>query len=105
MNGVEYPMTDKQYEGMLKDTIACLDRVARNTKISDKPWHNYQSLLKCRNSDLISKNIENIHVVTGIDLVPHDKMLFGDLRIHPDDNGFEYYANSLLRKLSKEISI
>ena len=32
MNGVEYPMTDKQYEGMLKDTIACLDRVARNTK-------------------------------------------------------------------------
>ena len=37
MNGVEYPMTDKQYEGMLKDTIACLDRVARNTKISDKP--------------------------------------------------------------------
>ena len=32
MNGVEYPMTDKQYEGMLKDTIACLDRVARSTK-------------------------------------------------------------------------
>ena len=25
-------MTDKQYEGMLKDTIACLDRVARSTK-------------------------------------------------------------------------
>lgn len=25
-------MTDKQYEGMLKDSIACLDRVAENTK-------------------------------------------------------------------------
>ncbi len=24
-------MTDKQYEGMLKDSIACLDRVAKNT--------------------------------------------------------------------------
>ena len=24
-------MTDKQYEGMLKDNIACLDRVASNT--------------------------------------------------------------------------
>ena len=31
MNGVEYPMTDKQYEGMLKDNIACLDRVAKST--------------------------------------------------------------------------
>lgn len=27
----EYGMTDKQYEGMLKDNIACLDRVAKNT--------------------------------------------------------------------------
>lgn len=24
-------MTDKQYEGMLKDSISCLDRVAKNT--------------------------------------------------------------------------
>ena len=28
---VEYNMTDKQYEGMLKDNIACLDRVAKST--------------------------------------------------------------------------
>ena len=27
---IEY-MTDKQYEGMLKDNIACLDRVAEHT--------------------------------------------------------------------------
>lgn len=27
---VEY-MTDKQYEGMLKDNISCLDRVAEHT--------------------------------------------------------------------------
>lgn len=25
------PMTDKQYEGMLKDNIACLDRIAKCT--------------------------------------------------------------------------
>lgn len=31
---VEY-MTDKQYEGMLKDNIACLDRVAEHTKDKD----------------------------------------------------------------------
>ena len=28
----EYGMTDKQYEGMLKDSIAVLDRVARESK-------------------------------------------------------------------------
>ncbi len=31
----EYLMTDKQYEGMLKETIAALDRVAKCT--TDKP--------------------------------------------------------------------
>ena len=29
------PMTDKQYEGMLKDSIACLDRVAKCTNDMD----------------------------------------------------------------------
>ena len=28
-------MTDKQYEGMLKDNIACLDRVAEHTRDKD----------------------------------------------------------------------
>jgi len=28
-------MTDKQYEGMLKDSIACLDRVAEKTTDMD----------------------------------------------------------------------
>jgi len=31
---VEY-MTDKQYEGMIKDNIACLDRVAKSTNDKD----------------------------------------------------------------------
>ena len=38
MKGVERmfePMTDKQYEGMLKDNIACLDRIAKSA-VNDK---------------------------------------------------------------------
>ena len=31
---VEY-MTDKQYEGMIKDNISCLDRVAKSTNDKD----------------------------------------------------------------------
>ena len=32
---MEEVMTDKQYEGMLKDNIACLDRLAKSTKEKD----------------------------------------------------------------------
>jgi len=32
---VQEVMTDKQYEGMLKDNIACLDRVAKLTREKD----------------------------------------------------------------------
>ena len=38
MKGVERMveiMTDKQYEGMLKDNIACLDRIAKSA-VNDK---------------------------------------------------------------------
>ena len=31
----EYSMTDKQYDGMLIDNIACLDRVAKCTHAKD----------------------------------------------------------------------
>ena len=38
---------------------------------------------------------ENITVISGIDLIPHDENLFGDLYLHPSDKGFEHYTDSL----------
>ena len=49
----------------------------------------------------IAKDIENISVIQGIDLVPHDRQLYGDGRIHPNDKGFEYYAENLVNKLKE----
>lgn len=48
---VEY-MTDKQYEGMLKDNIACLDRVAEHTKDKDalKAILYERKLIECKRS-------------------------------------------------------
>ncbi len=44
-----------------------------------------------------------IDVIYGYDLVPEDTSLFGDLRLHPRDEGFEYYADNLLKKIRDKI--
>lgn len=38
---------------------------------------------------------ENITVIRGFDLVPQDEKLFGDLRLHPNDKGFDFYFENL----------
>ena len=40
---------------------------------------------------------ENIIPVSGIDFLPHDENLYADLRLHPNDEGFASYADSLYR--------
>jgi len=40
---------------------------------------------------------ENITVISGFDLVPHDENLFGDLWVHPNDEGFAYYFSNLMK--------
>lgn len=41
-------------------------------------------------------------LIYGIDLVPHEKPLFADLRLHPNDEGFGYYAASVISVLTEK---
>ena len=41
----------------------------------------------------------DIEVVYGYNLVPENEMLFGDLRLHPNDEGFLHYKENLLLKI------
>ncbi len=41
------------------------------------------------------QDLENVKVIPGLDLVPKDEAYFADLRIHPNDQGFEHYFNNL----------
>lgn len=52
--------------------------------------------------ELVEQN-QNTTLVTGYDLVPQDENYFADLRLHPNDNGFGYYAENLYRKIKPEI--
>ncbi len=49
----------------------------------------------------IAKNMPNIRVVSGLDLVPWDKNMFGDLIVHPNDTGFKYYFENLKKKIQE----
>ena len=48
------------------------------------------------------KDIGNITVISGIDFVPKDERFYADLRLHPNDDGFEHYAKNLYKAIKAE---
>lgn len=44
-------------------------------------------------------DIDNISVISGFDFVPQDEKYFADLRLHPNDKGFEFYIENLYNKI------
>lgn len=46
-----------------------------------------------------AEEFENISVVQGFEFVPQNENLFADLRLHPNDKGFEYYFESLSKQV------
>ncbi|MBQ6848095.1 MAG: SGNH/GDSL hydrolase family protein [Clostridia bacterium] len=46
-----------------------------------------------------AEEFENISVVQGFEFVPQNENLFADLRLHPNDNGFEYYFENLSKHI------
>ena len=53
-------------------------------------------------TELLS-DISNVKIISGYDLVPEDEAFFADLRLHPNDEGFSYYAENLYRKIKDEL--
>lgn len=49
----------------------------------------------------VAESLENVHVVAGFDLVPHDSAFFADLILHPNDAGFDHYFTNLRKELQQ----
>lgn len=47
----------------------------------------------------VCKNYPDIKVISGWNLVPHKEEMYGDLRLHPSDEGFSYYFKNLKDKI------
>ena len=46
---------------------------------------------------------ENMVVVSGIDFVPHSESAFGDLVLHPNDQGFDHYFMNLFKTIKSMV--
>ena len=46
-----------------------------------------------------AEEFDNIYVISGFELVPADKKLYADLRLHPNDAGFGYYFENLAKSI------
>lgn len=58
-------------------------------------------------TELFEKNtaeLQNVTIIHGYDLVPHDPTLFADGKVHPNDAGFAYYAERLSAKIKALLS-
>lgn len=42
-----------------------------------------------------TKDLPNVQVIYGFEFVPHDEAYYADLRLHPNDEGFEHYFQGL----------
>lgn len=43
----------------------------------------------------ICKDYPEIKIISGVDLVPHHEEMYGDLKLHPADEGFSHYFKNL----------
>lgn len=48
-------------------------------------------------------DIRNVTVISGLELVPGDESYFADLMLHPNDAGFEYYAENLYKRIKMKL--
>jgi len=51
----------------------------------------------------IADSLENVTFIRGFEFVPHSTDYFADLRLHPRNIGFDFYADNLLREIKKYI--
>lgn len=49
----------------------------------------------------LTSDLENVTIIRGDDLIPHDEGYFGDLFVHPSNDGFDSYFKNLYSKIKK----
>jgi len=75
------------------------------TPIWRKDHTEYRPFGAFENTEIIIRNtvsaFKNITLISGIDFVPKDISYFSDLRLHPNDLGFEHYSKNLYEKIKQ----
>ena len=53
----------------------------------------------------VTERLDNVYCLDGFDFVPHQEKLYGDLRLHPNDEGFKHYARNVYAEMKRSKQI
>lgn len=73
--------------------IIAISPIWRKDYTDERPFGDFTKI----DEDLrtVVSDMENVIVIRGFDLVPHEEAYFGDLQLHPNDKGFQEYFKNL----------
>lgn len=97
----------REYVGFLKNVkknypnakIFAITPIWRLVYKEERPFGPFEKI-----AELIKKAVEEvggINYIYGFDLVPKEEKYFGDLALHPSDEGFKHYADNLIVEMKK----
>ena len=78
-----------------KAKIYAISPIWRKDYQLDKEFGPFHELIEVMQEAVA--DLSNVKLIQGFDLVPHDEKLFGDFRLHPNDEGFTYYFENCIR--------
>ena len=79
--------------------IIVISPIWRKDYTDERPFGDFTKLEE--ELRVVTKDMDNITMIHGFDLVPHEEQYFGDLQLHPNDNGFEAYFTNLMKQYRK----
>ena len=53
--------------------------------------------------EILTSDLKNVTIIRGDNLIPHDEKFFGDLFVHPNNDGFDHYFKNLYNEIKKHI--
>lgn len=73
--------------------IVALSPIWRKDQVESRPFGPFEGVEE--DIKAITSEIENVIFLSGVDFVPQDTSLYGDGRLHPNDEGFTHYFDRL----------
>lgn len=87
-------------ENFKSKKIYVISPIWRSDMNEERPFGNFIDMGKM--IEKICGKYDNLVFIDGFDFVPHDTSLFGDGSLHPNSNGFSYYAESLFNAIKEK---
>ena len=81
--------------------IFAIAPIWRKDYTDERPFGAFSKVAEC--VEEVVKDFKNITFINGFDFVPQHEDYFGDLRLHPNDEGFDCYFKNLYKEMEKTI--